>query len=170
VRIEDRVLSKEKTMKNWRVAVRDGFASGSVASVLSTVALAVCGKIEAGNAYAPTNAVSHWLWGDVAGRQNGFQAKYTIPGYLVHHGSAVFWAVLLEKCYGHKLDKGDTTTILKAAATTTAVACFTDYKLTPHRLQPGYEMRLSKPSLLAVYITFGLGLAIGAKALRDRAQ
>lgn len=156
-------------MKNWKEAIRDGFFSGSVASVLSTVALALGGRREAGDAYAPTNAVSHWIWGDIAGRQNGFQPKYTVLGYLIHHGSAVFWAALLEKCYGHKLDKGDADTIVKAAAATTAIACFADYKLTPHRLHPGYEMRLSKPSLLAVYASFGLGLAIGITALRKRA-
>jgi hypothetical protein len=155
-------------MKSWKEAMHDGLISGSVASVLSTAALAVRGKYEAGCAYAPTNAVSHWIWGDVAGRQNGFQARYTIPGYGIHHASAVFWAVLFEKFYGHALDKNDTTTTLKAAATTTAIACFTDYQLTPRRLQPGYEMRLSKPSLLLVYTAFGLGLAIGAKAARHR--
>jgi hypothetical protein len=32
--------------------------------------------------------------------------------------------------------------------------------MTPHRLEPGYEMRLSKKSLLIVYTAFGLGLAL----------
>jgi hypothetical protein len=152
--------------KSWQEAVCNGSISGSVASVLSTAALVVRGKIEAGNAMAPTNAISHWIWGDIAATKNGFQAKFTLPGYVIHHASAVFWAVLLEKFYGHVLDESDPGDTLKAAGVATAIACFTDYKLTPHRLQPGFEMRLSKPSLFAVYASFALGLAIGAKALR----
>jgi hypothetical protein len=157
----------ETNMKNWKNAIEDSLVSGTAASVLSTAVLAICGKIEAGNAYAPTNAISHWLWGDIAGRKNGFQAKYTIPGYVVHHASAVFWAALLEKYYGHVLDNSSDAGIVKAASIATGIACFTDYKLTPRRLQPGFEMRLSKPSLFLVYASFALGLAIGAKAVRN---
>ena len=40
------------------------------------------------------------------------------------------------------LDRHPVAPTLAAAAGATAVACFVDYKLTPHRLQPGYEMRL----------------------------
>lgn len=45
---------------------------------------------------------------------------------------------------------------------TTALACFTDYQLTPPRLRPGFEQRLSRRSLLLVYGAFGIGLAAGA--------
>jgi hypothetical protein len=155
-------------MKNWHEATRNGLISGSVASVLSTAALATCGKIEARDPIAPTNAISHWIWGDIAGSKNGFQPKYTLFGYAIHHASAVFWAVLLEKYYGHVLDKSNTADTMKIAGVATAIACFTDYKLTPHRLQPGFEMRLSKPSLLMVYASFALGLALGAKAIRNK--
>lgn len=157
----------ETKMKTWHEAACKGLISGSAASVLSTVALAVRGKIDAGNAIAPTNAISHWLWGDNAATKDGFQAKYTIPGYVIHHASAVFWAVLLERYYGHVLDKSDVGDTLKVTGVATAIACFTDYKLTPHRLQPGFEMRLSKRSLFMVYASFALGLAIGTKIVRN---
>jgi hypothetical protein len=154
--------------KNWREAARNGLISGSAASVLSTAALAALGKVEAGDTIAPTNATSHWLWGDVAASKNGFQSKYTIPGYLIHHLSAVFWAILLENYYGHKLDKMHAAETMKIAGATTAIALFSDYKLTPHRLQPGFEMRLSKPSLLAVYVAFAIGLGLGTIAIRNQ--
>jgi hypothetical protein len=48
------------------------------------------------------------------------------------------------------------------AAAASAVACFTDYQLTPPRLRPGFEERLSRTSLLMVYLAFGAGLAAGA--------
>lgn len=155
-------------MKNWKCAIKDGLASGAAASILSTVALAVRGKADAGNRLSPVNAVSHWIWGDIAAEKRGFQAKYTIPGYLIHHASAVFWAVLLEKYYGHVLDKSSKADTIKAATVATAVACFADYKLTPHRLQPGYEMRLSKTSLLMVYASFALGLVLGTEVVRRK--
>jgi hypothetical protein len=155
-------------MKNWTDATCDGLISGATASVLSTAALMVCGKIEAGDPIAPTNAISHCIWGDISATKNGFQAKYTIPGYVIHHASSVFWAVILEKYYGHELDKSDASGTLKIAGVATAIACFADYKLTPHRLQPGFEMRLSKPSLFMVYASFAFGLAIGARAVRNK--
>ncbi|WP_018987448.1 hypothetical protein [Methylophilus methylotrophus] len=154
--------------KTWPEAIHHGLMSGAAASVLSTAALSVLGKMEAGDVHAPTNAISHWIWGDVAASKNGFQSKYTIPGYVIHHASAVFWAVLLERYYGQALDKSNHARILEAAGATAAIACFTDYKLTPHRLQPGFEMRLSKPSLLLVYASFAIGLAWGVHAIRQK--
>ncbi|WP_426178242.1 hypothetical protein [Massilia sp. TWR1-2-2] len=80
--------------------------------------------------------------------------------------SATFWAVLFERCMGDLLDRMGPAPTLAAATATSAAACFTDYQLTPHRLQPGYEMRLSKPALAVVYGAFAAGLA--AKALMMR--
>jgi hypothetical protein len=153
-------------MQNWKDSMKHGLVSGATASVLSTVALAICGRRETGSASAPTNAISHWIWGDKAARHKNVDPRYTLPGYVIHHASATFWAVLLEKCFGAKINRDTPLNTLKVAAVTSAVACFVDYKMTPHRLQPGYEMHLSKPSLFMVYAAFGLGLALGAHALK----
>jgi hypothetical protein len=45
-----------------------------------------------------------------------------------------------------------------------------DYKLTPRRLQPGFEAQLSKKSLVYVYAAFAIGLAIGARITARRAK
>jgi hypothetical protein len=153
-------------MNSWKKAIKYGAVSGATASVVSTIALVLCGKRETGSAYAPTNAISHWLWGDKAATHKEPNPRYTLPGYLIHHASSTFWAVLLEKCFGEHINRDTPLNTLKVAATTSAVACFVDYKLTPRRLEPGYEMHLSKPSLFAVYAAFGLGLALGAHALK----
>lgn len=155
-------------MKHWKDAVRNGLVSGATASVLSTAALALCGRRETGSAFAPTNAISHWLWGEQAKRKDAPHPYYTIPGYLIHHASSTFWAVLYERCAGRMLDRRSPALTLETAAAASAVACFVDYQLTPSRLQPGYEARLSKASLLAVYAAFGLGLALGAHLVRQR--
>ena len=153
---------KPQNPSNWTTSLRRGLLSGASASLLSTAALAALGKQTAGSAYAPTNAISHWLWGDKAARRDGPSLRYTVTGYLIHHASSTFWAVLFERVMGRRLDRADPLTTVAAATAASAVACFTDYQLTPRRLHPGFEQRLSRPSLALVYGVFGLGLAAGA--------
>lgn len=151
-------------MKSWRQAARRGAATGSMASVLSTVALAACGERENATPYAPTNAISHWFWGDRAARRNGPSARYTLLGYAIHHGAATLWAVVYEKWFGEYAQRKEVVPAVAGAAAVAALACFVDYKMTPYRLQPGYEKRLSTPSLFLVYAAFGAGLAFGGMA------
>lgn len=153
-------------MEPWKTALQRGLVGGATSSLLSTVALAALGKREAGSAYAPTNAVSHWIYGDKAARHHGASARYTLPGYLIHHGSAMFWAVIFERLCGELLDRKNPALTLGVGTAASAVACFTDYQLTPDRLKPGYERHLSRPSLAVVYGAFGVGLAIGAMLCR----
>ena len=57
---------------------------------------------------------------------------------------------------------------LLTAAGASALACTVDYTITPKRFTPGYEMRLSKASLAAVYAGFAVGLAVGSVLLARR--
>ncbi|HVG03954.1 MAG TPA: hypothetical protein VM937_03345 [Burkholderiaceae bacterium] len=144
---------------SWKRAFNRGVLSGSCASILSTVALLASGRRESGSALAPVNAVSHWYWGDRALRVDRASFKYTLPGYLTHHATSIFWAVLFEKTFGGVL-RGRPAPTAAASAATAAVACFVDYQLTPKRLTPGFEHRLSKASLFLVYAAFAVGLAV----------
>lgn len=144
---------------SWKRALNRGVVSGTCASILSTLALVARGRSESGSALAPINAVSHWYWGDRATREDRPSFKYTAPGYLTHHATSIFWAVLFEKTFGGAL-RGRPARTVAASAATAAVACFVDYRLTPKRLTPGFEHRLSKTSLFLVYAAFAAGLAI----------
>jgi hypothetical protein len=159
--------------KPWREAGRDALASGTGGALLSTAALAARGRAEAGSAVAPTNAISHWFWGDRAARQDAPSARYTLVGYVTHHIASIFWAVFYERWFGRAAERGDVPTAVAGGLGVAAVACFVDYRMTPRRLQPGYEARLGKPSLAVVYLCFGVGLALGAlvnaRARADRA-
>lgn len=155
-------------MSDWTTSLQRGLVGGATSSIVSTAALAMLGRTEAGSAFAPTNAISHWIWGDEAAEHDGFSLKYTITGYAIHHVSATFWAVLFEKLAGEKLDRKDLRVTLATSAATSAISCFVDYKLTPERLKPGFEKRLSKKSLAGVYAAFAVGMALGAIALRRR--
>jgi hypothetical protein len=153
-------------MEPWKTAWQRGLVGGATSSLLSTAALAALGKREAGSAYAPTNAVSHWIYGDEAAQHHGPSARYTLPGYLIHHGSAMFWSVIFERLCGELLDRKKPALTLGVGTASAAVACFVDYQLTPQRLKPGYEKHLSRPSLAVVYGAFGVGLALGAMLCR----
>src|SRR5690606_39804033 len=52
--------------------------------IFSTAALAGCGTRDCRSAYAPVNAVSHWLWRDTAVYQQRATLRYTLAGYLIH--------------------------------------------------------------------------------------
>ena len=147
--------------KSWPRAARDALGTGTGGAVISTLALAMRGKAETGSWVAPTNAISHWIWGDRAARRDAPSARYTLVGYLTHYAASIFWALFYERWFGKAKDRGDVATALAGGAAISGLACFVDYRLTPRRLQPGYEMRLSKPSLAIVYVGFGIGLAIG---------
>jgi hypothetical protein len=150
-------------MKNgWRDAMRNAAVSGSIAALTSTAALMAAGRRETGSALAPTNAVSHWIWGDRAARHDEPSARYTLVGYTIHHLASVFWAVVYQRLLGRSADRGVPGRAVAGGLAVAALACFVDYRLTPRRLQPGYEMRLSRPALAGVYTAFGLGLALGA--------
>lgn len=149
-------------MDTWSRALKQSVLPGALASLASTLVLAARGKREAGSMFAGVNAVSHWLWGDKAMRADRPSLKHTLVGYLIHHGASMFWAALFEKSCCKTLDKKDAAATATVAAAASAVACFTDYQLTPARLRPGYEERLSRPSLLMVYAAFAVGLAAGA--------
>jgi hypothetical protein len=151
-------------MHPWKQALREGAIAGSVASLASTAALAAAGRRENGEAVAPVNAISHWLWGDPALRKDGASLRHTLAGYAIHHGASVFWATLHARAWGTRPRNKELGPALGGAAATAAVACFVDYRMTPQRLTPGFEHRLSRKAMLAVYACFALGLAAGSIA------
>ena len=143
----------------WRRTLGRAAISGSLAAVASTLALVVLGRLASGSGYGPNNAVSHWLWGKRATRQDGPSAKYTLLGYLTHHGAAIFWALLFERLFARRAH-GTPSSALATGATVATLAAAVDYTITPKRLTPGFEERLSVASLVAVFAAFGAGLAL----------
>lgn len=149
-------------MDDWKTMIGKGLLPGALASMASAGVLAARAKKESGSGFAGVNAVSHWLWGEQAFRRNAPTWKYTLVGYAIHHGSALFWACLFEQAAGKLLARKSTGATLAASAAATAVACLVDFRMTPKRLRPGFENRVSRTSLALVYTAFGIGLAAGA--------
>jgi hypothetical protein len=147
---------------SWAAAAQRALVSGSIASILSTVTLAICGQLENGAAAGPVNGPSQWLWGRWAARVRKPSTRHTVIGYAIHHCCACAWALLHERWVGRDAAVGSHERIAKAAATA-ALACVVDYRVAPKRFQPGFETQLTKPSLLVVYAAFAVGLAIAAR-------
>jgi len=153
-------------------ALRTGLIAGAFASVASTMMLALRGRSEVGSITAPTNATSHWLWERKALAARSPSWRYTGLGYVIHHGSATFWALLYAWLWAHRRPQPESASqSLASAGVATAAAFAIDYAVTPKRFTPGFEHHLSKRSMAAVYATFAVGLAVGcAVALKDRSD
>lgn len=149
----------------WAQALREGAVTGSVAAVLSTAALTAAGARESGNAVAPLNAVSHWLWGDAAARVDRPTLRHTLVGFLTQHAASVFWATLYARLHGHRAQAKQLPQAVAGAIATSAVAYLVDYKVVPQRVTPGYEYHASDRTMLAVYAALAAGLALGAVVL-----
>jgi hypothetical protein len=147
--------------KAWGQAFHDGLVSGTVASIASTISLAILGKAELDKSTAPINGPSQWIWGKHALYENCFSLQYTVVGYAIHHAASLFWAILHEKFRQGLSSSPQIVAIVPAIVTTTA-AYVVDFYVIPKRLTPGFEHRLSRRSLLLVYGTFAFGLATAA--------
>jgi hypothetical protein len=147
-------------MNNWKSSARQALISGTAASLFSAAVLALCGRVERRAPAGPLNGPSQWLFGRQAAHRRSASLRYTATGMLIHSVAAAGWALLHERMFGKAKPEQTTARRLRNAAATAAVANFVDYKLTPRRLQPGFEVQLSKKSLFAVYAAFALGLAM----------
>lgn len=155
-------------MYPWNTALREGVVAGTMASLLSTAVLAIAGLRQAGSAVAPTNAVSHWLWGEESLHEQRPTLRHTLAGYVTHHLAAIFWAALYSRLYGHRTAAKTLPHAVAGGVATSAVACLVDYQLVPKRLTPGFEHRLSTAAMLATYGALAAGFAIGALLLDQR--
>jgi hypothetical protein len=179
-------------VKNWNNAsetegiLERAAVSGTFGGLAAAAAASLAGKCEDGSYAAPLNATSHILWGDEAADKDNASLKYTLTGFLLNHGSAIFWAWFYEKFFG--ADSGSAAAPARAsneranagapppslaqpllgAAAVTAGAYITDYYLVPKRFTPGFEKRVSGKSLAAIYAALAIGLA--ARDLIDAAK
>jgi hypothetical protein len=137
--------------------------SGSAASFVSSLTLAACGRVEGCDAAGPLNGPSQWLWGSDAPYARGFSVRHTVVGYAIHHLASIFWAVAYESLRPRAKAAAPT---IAAAAATAITASIVDYRFTPKRFRPGFEKRISRPSLALVYVAFAAGLAAATLATR----
>jgi hypothetical protein len=151
-------------MSDWRQAARQALISGATASVLSAIALALCGRVERNHAAGPLNGPSQWVYGRWAAFVRGASLRHTLVGFIVHHLTSTGWALLHERVFGSTKHSQPAARRLAFGAITAATANFVDFQLTPTRLRPGFEVQLSRKALFVVYATFALGLALSLRS------
>ena len=134
--------------------------AGSCAAMASATVLAWQGRRETGSAAAAMNAPSQWLWGREAIARDDATWSHTGVGYAIHHGASLFWGLLFEAV--RRRAPRDVPGTIASAAATTAIANVVDFQLTPERLTPGFEKRLSRRALFLTYAAFAAGLAAGS--------
>ncbi len=154
-------------LNGWKETAVAAATSGTIASIVTTVALALLARSEGKSIFQPTNATSHWLHGAGAGRVRVADVSHTLLGYCTHHLSAIFWALPFEAWLGAGRSK-DPATALRKAALTAALAALIDYRWVPKRLTPGWETVLSKRSVGATFAAMAIGLAVGGMMSEKR--
>jgi hypothetical protein len=140
--------------------------TGSVAGIVSTAALAAFAKAEGKRAPQPTNATSHWLQGQEAGETERIDVEHTALGFATHQASALFWALPFEAWLASHPPRSNME-LLRDAAVMSAIAAAVDYGIVPKRLTPGWELTLSKQSVVGAFASLALGLAAGALVSRQ---
>ena len=79
-------------MSRWLRIGLSALVTGTVASIVSTGALALLARGEGKSPFQPTNATSHWLHGDSAASHHELDAAHTLVGYATNHVATLFWA------------------------------------------------------------------------------
>jgi hypothetical protein len=150
-------------MNDVKRTTRQAIVTGAAASLLSAAVLVIAGYIENGRPAGPLNGPSQWIFGRRAAYARRPSLRHTLTGFLIHHATATGWAWLHEWLFGADKRQQSASQRLGRAAVTASVANVVDYKLTPKRLQPGFEAQLSRTALFVVYAAFAVGLAAAAK-------
>lgn len=141
--------------------ILSALVSGTTASLVSTAVLSLLAQAEGKSAYQATNATSHWLHGDDAARHGEADVAHTVVGYGTHHASAVFWALPFQIWLAARPPRSHLE-LLRDASVMSIIAAVVDYGVVPRRVTPGWELVLSKRSMVATYGATAIGLAAGA--------
>jgi hypothetical protein len=167
-------------MKSKGFKLGRALAAGTVASIASAFVVAWRSNRDTGSAWSGINAISHWIFGRHAYAVNDRSPLHSSLGLAIHETSSLFWGLLYEALLGNvrarrppeALVAGRTgptaTDAIAAAAIVSALAAYTDFRLTPPRLTPGFEHLLSRSSVALVYVAVGFGLAATGVALARR--
>jgi hypothetical protein len=149
-----------------RSLVKNALASGTAASIASATTLMACSAAKEGSFAGGLNGPSQWLWGEAEAYTREATLRHTAAGYVIHHATSIFWAMLHESVFGSRRRKSPLRHCAEAAVSA-GTAYVVDYHLTPKRFRPGFEKHVSSRGMVAVYAAFAAGLAIAAIA-RDR--
>ncbi|QHC37194.1 hypothetical protein FMA36_12125 [Komagataeibacter xylinus] len=112
-------------------------------------------------AYGPgINCTAHWLYGDRAAQMDAAGGQATLVGLATNTAATMFWAWLYDRALGRQPG------LMRRLAVTAAlgpVAYLVDYKATPKRFTPGWELVMAPRRMALVYLSMVIGMAMGAR-------
>ena len=138
--------------------------TSAVTSAATTSALFLLSSKDTGHPAAALNATSHIVWGDKASKFDDWDVRHTLVGALLNAGAMGFWSAVQAFLPQPRSILG----AVRNATAVTALAYATDYHLVPHRLNPGFEQRITRKSLFGAYAVLAASLAVSAFATRRR--
>ena len=162
--------------------------AGTAASSASALVVAWRSERETGSAWSGLNAISHWLFGARAYGVDAASVPHAVAGLAIHQASSLVWGALYELLICNLRGGRPTASAQSAAmpgaeavfierrpatsgdaaaaaAIVAALAAYTDLRLVPPPLSPGFEHRLARGSIALTYLGFACGLAAMGMAL-----
>ncbi|MCE2564130.1 hypothetical protein [Komagataeibacter sp. FNDCF1] len=129
-------------------------------AVMSSGMAMVLGRRQTG-AYGPgMNCTAHWLYGDGAAHVDRAGGRVTLVGLATNAAATLFWSWLYDRALGRQPG------LMRRLVVTAAlgpVAYMVDYKATPKRFTPGWELVMAPRSMALVYLSMVIGMALGAR-------
>lgn len=139
------------------------FASTLIGSLTCNAALLALARKRGLSAAQGVNCTAHWLVGPEAADIRDFDLKHSGTGIATNVAALLFWSVLYDLALGRKPGR------IRAVLVTLAlgpVAALADYKATPKRFTPGWELVFSKKEMGLAYAAMVAGMALGARRAR----
>jgi hypothetical protein len=93
-------MHRHTEIRRLQDAARDALISGSTAAMLSGAVLSWRSSADEGAPAGGLNGPSQWLWGERGGYARQLSLGHTGVGYLIHHGTSIFWAIAYERLFG----------------------------------------------------------------------
>ena len=134
-----------------------------LASAASVLVLALVARAEGAGALQPLNATSHWLNGDRAADDEAPGWRTTGVGLATHLAATGFWAAVYELWLARRASPD---AIVGKALAMAGIAVLADYRATPERFTPGWELVLTAKGMAAVYMAMAAGFALGGARRR----
>lgn len=139
---------------------------GAGAALASSAALIISARLERRGAWAAVNASSRWLWGEEAGTHDEADLRHTLVGGATNIGASFFWGALFGAFLSSRPPRRPVA-MVRDASMAGVIAGLVDYGLVPKRLTPGWELALSKRSVMIAMAALALGLAGGGLVAQE---
>jgi len=139
------------------------FASTLIGSLTCNAALMMLARKRGLSAAQGVNCTAHWLAGSDAAEVRDFDLKHSGTGIATNVAALLFWSVFYDLALGRKPGRARALLVTLALG---PVAAFADYKATPKRFTPGWELVFSRKEMVLVYAAMVAGMAMGTRRTR----